>query len=284
MRFLNQKLTSGPRSTIALLVCAVVVLSLAGCAGKSYRAAEFGDSSFAASNPITIGQANPRLDKIEHALMAPRRWVRQLRKKPIVDVSYVRQQPIEVAMDYFAINQLSGINIDVDVYQPKLQWQRLKDADHVGPLAKYSFGLLSLVREAVLPARLFNQDRYNHYTKTLSLNSHNDASALFEAAMVKEHLEARYIGPATVVQRLPLGTTLSRLRAGSDALTFAKSIEEAELESELYPVVYSSVVSEVLGDVGTLTNVSLNFPQRIVARVGARQIGKAVGSFQQRSK
>ncbi|MFK7821990.1 MAG: hypothetical protein AB8G99_25050, partial [Planctomycetaceae bacterium] len=58
----------------------------------------------------------------------------------------------------------------------------------------------------------------------------------------------------------------------------------SELESELYPFIYSSVVSEALGDIGVLTDLPINFPERIVARLGARQLGKAVGSYQTKSR
>jgi hypothetical protein len=215
--------------------------------------------------------------------MAPRRWVSKLRGKQTAKVKYLRTQPPMIAMDYLAAEDIGGINIDVDVYQPKLQWQRLQDADHVGPITKYTLGTLSLVRDAALPARVFNQDRYNHFTKTLSLNSANEASALYEAAMANEHLSARHFGTATVVQRLPIGTTIARIRAGKDALNFAKKRKDVDLESHLYPIVYSSVVSEAMGDVGVFTDISLSFPQRLIARIGARQVGKVVGSYQKKS-
>jgi hypothetical protein len=291
MLFHARKTNKMDRSRIFWLLCFAILgmISLSsGCASKRYLSADrqstFQSESLA-SDSITFGQPNERLDKVEHVLMAPRRWVRSLRDKEDVKTEpYVREQPPEIALEYLATNQLSGIHVDVDVYQPKLQWQRLREADHIGPLAKYSLGTISLLREALMPARVFNQDRYNHFTKTLSLNSHNEASALYESAMVKEHVTARFPGVATVLQRLPIGTTIARVQAGSDSLTYARSTGETELEESLYPVVYSSVVSETLGDVGVLTDLSLNLPQRIIARVAARQVGKAVGSWQTRSR
>lgn len=270
---------------ISLHITMTLVLGCAcavGCA-SSKSAGTLPHPEWSLNNAILVGEENQRLDKLEHTLMAPRRWVRQLRGKQTIAPSYVRSNPPAIALDYLAGNGISGVNIDVDVYQPKLQWQRLRDADHVGPIAKYTLGTLSLVRDAALPGRVFNQDRYNHFTKTLSLNSTNEASALYEAAMVNEHFAAPHLGSATVAQRLPIGTTIARVRAGNDALKFARNSADAELESELYPIVYSSVVSEALGDVGVFTDISLSFPQRLVARIGARQVGKAVGSMQKRS-
>lgn len=231
-------------------------------------------------NSILTGVPNERLDKIEQTVMAPRRWVRKLRGSDAPEPAFVRDHPPEVVLEYLAENKIDGIHIDVDVYQPKRQWQRLKTASHVGPIAKYTFGTLSLLRDAMLPARVLNQDRYNHFTKTLSINSDSEASTLYESAIAKEHLSAKYFRPATIAQRLPIGTTIARIRAGNDAIKFANQKNDLELEAELYPVVYSSVVSEALGDIGIFTDYSLNFPQRIAARIGATQVGKAVGSWQ----
>ncbi len=267
---------------IGFLLLAIVFIS--GCASGKHHTRNFPPAVGEPDVSVQYGKPNNRLDSLEHALMSPRRWVRKIRDQPVDEPDYLRSQPPVIAMEFLKENELSGINIDVDLYQPVLQWQRLKDASHVPSVIKYSMGTLSLLRDAVLPARLFNQDRYNHFTKTLSLNSHNDASLLYEAAMAKEHINSKYQGPATVAQRLPIGTTIARIRAGRDALDFARVTHDTELESELYPVVFSSVVSEALGDVGTLTNASLNFPQRIIARIGANQIGKAVGVYQTRGK
>ena len=265
-----------------MFVRSALILSLilaCGCASnQSAIKAQF--EATGSTNLVTSGKPNERLDRFERTIMAPRRWVRQLRGDQISEEKFVRSYPPDIAMAYLASNEISGINVDIDVYQPKLQWQRLREADHVGPIAKYTLGTLSLIRDAAMPARVFNQDRYNHFTQTLSLNSNNEASALYEAAMAKEHFESRIPAAATVFQRLPVGTTIARIRAGNDAIGFAKQQEDIELETELYPVVYSSVVSEALGDVGLFTDVTLNFPQRLAARIGARQIGKAVGSWQ----
>lgn len=276
---------SSMRSLVAALVFAFFPFLVSGCANSRYSAAKNESGVELHSNVITFGQPNEKLDKAEHVLMSPKRWVQGLRKDTDAVVPpYVREHVSDTVTQYIAANELSGINIDVDVYQPRLQWQRLKSAEHVGPIAKYTLGTFSLLREAILPARMFNQDRYNHYTKTLSLNSHDETSALFESAMVKEHLNAPFTPLATVLQRLPIGTTIARARAGSDSLTWARTEGNSELESELYPFIYSSVVSEALGDIGVLTDLPINFPERIVARLGARQLGKAVGSYQTKSR
>lgn len=267
-----------------IVVVAIFATTTTGCASSFRTARDEVPTELTSGNHVCFGMPNKRLDHAEKVLMSPRNWIRKQRDEDFEPRPYIREELPDNAIGYIESEEISGLNIDIDLYEPRLQWQRLKDAKHVGPLLKYTLGMLAHFRDVVLPARVFNQDRYNHFTKTLSLNSHSEASALYEAAMANEHVSAKSVFAATVVQRLPLGTTIARIRAGKEALDYSSAIKDPELKSELYPVVYRSVVSEALGDIGVFTSVSVNFPQRMVARVAASQIGKAVGKWHQKDR
>lgn len=289
-------------SVLKILFACCLLLPL-GCVSSTYH---YGLSrSEASRQPISresqarvnIGGPSPRLDRIESVVQSPRRLLRKVFRRPEISPTtelHLRTEATQEAERFLSANGISDIDIDVRVYDPKLQWQRLRSNDQISPVWKYTGGTASWLRYTLLPMRAFRTDHYDPYSKTLHLNSARPMRSLFEAASVKEHERQRQIasleigsGTYAMLHYVPFVPLLHDAKTSSDLLTYANENLGEQADEELYPTVYSQLgrtaVSEALSVV-SLTPDAPFFTEPLL-RVGGSIAGRLVGrvAFNQQS-
>ncbi len=273
-------------------------ISFLGCASDSYR---YGlDNSALPNQPISeessatllVGGEKPRIDQIEKIVQTPRRMIRKLFRLPTPDpdeAELQREQAVYLADGYLASNGISDLNIDVRVYDPKLQWQRLKENDQIAPLWKFTGGTVGWLRYTILPMRAFHTDHYDPFTNTLHLNSARPLQALYESSLAKQYRKQRHLGPAEIgtgayamLQYVPFVPLYHNAKASSDVVTFAHVHLNQDLENEIYPMVYSRLGSTAVSETLSVVSVSPSAPfyttplLRVTGGIIGRLTGKAV--------
>ena len=293
--------TTSHRPTAAflssVLVACFVQFFVAGCASDTYHYGlsrdEFGTRPVAgrAEHQILIGGPRPCLDRIEKVVQSPRRWIGRLFRRPKLSAELKqqrRQEAIAFANNYFTANGIPDVNIDVRVYAPKLQWQRIAGNPHIAPVWRFTGGTASWLRYTLLPMRVLNSDRYDPFSNTLHLNSTRPLRALYESASAKEYHTERELafikigkGTYAMLQYVPFVPLLHDWRASSDVLTYAATELEPEAEKKLYPVVYSRLGATAVSETISVVGLSPNAPfftaplLRVAGSVTGRVTGKA---------
>lgn len=280
-----------------MLFCCIS-FSFAGCASDVYR---YGfEKTKLANQPISeessatilVGGEKPKVDQIERFVQTPRRMVRKLFRLPVPDPSEAelqREEAVYLADAYLASNGISDLNIDVRVYDPKLQWRRLKENRQISPLWKFTGGTIGWLRYTILPMRAFHTDHYDPFTNTLHLNSARPLQALYESGLAKEYRQGRRLGPVDIgtgayamMQYVPFVPLLHNARASSDVVTFAHVHLNEDLESELYPMVYGRLGSTAVSETLSVVTLSPSAPfyttplLRVTGGIAGRLTGKAV--------
>jgi hypothetical protein len=264
-----------------------------GCVSNSYRYGVTPSLSHSqpfvsdSPNPISRGGIDPQVDRIESFVQSPKKFFRKISRRPALDpADGERQQEsaLKLAKEYLATNGLNDVYIDVRVYEPREQWDRLKSNQEVRPIWKYTGGTLNWLRYSILPLRVFHADYYDPFTNTLNLNSTRPIEALYEAALAKEYRSHRplSVGTYAMLQYVPFVPLYHHSKASSDVLTFSEHHLSGEFSDDLFPLAYSrlgsAVVSETLSVV-TLSPKAPNIPGpllRVVGGTAGRSTGKTI--------
>lgn len=192
-----------------------------------------------------------------------------------------REQAIQLASNYLVANGLEDVRLEVREYDPSEQWQRLKDNREIRPIWKYTGGTANWLRYTLLPARVFQSDRYDPFTNTLHLNSDDLANTIYETAQAKEFRRSRLIdrGSYAMLQYVPFVPVVHHSRVASDALTFSQHHLDGSLTSELYPLSYSRIGSTVISETLSVVSLSPNAPiySGPVLRGAGGIVGRSVG-------
>jgi len=234
------------------------MVSTSGCIQKTYRYGIANQELLAnlpqTPNLITIGGNHPRIDSIERTVQYPakvfRKWFPS--SKPVEDPDVLRLQAVQSATDYLDDNGLKGVNIDVREYNPREQWNRLKNNRSISPFWKYTGGTLYHVGYCVLPGRAFGMDSYNGFTNTLSINSTSPSNSLLQAGYVKKLYDQRYPGTYIAANWLPILPLLRDTSVASDVLTYARLKQEWPLEKDLLPNVYARLGGDTVSQATSL--------------------------------
>jgi hypothetical protein len=233
-------------------------------------------------NPISVGGEHPVVDRIENFVQAPRRFIRERRQKqePAAIITDDPQQAaIDVSSRYLRANGLDDVYIDVRRYEPREQWQRLKDNDRISPVWKYTAGSLNVLTYTLFPRRAFHIDSYSPYTNTLSLNSDRMPNAIFAAAEAKEYRDQRWPGVYAVLQRAPLVPLIHSANVSTDVLTYVHLNEQQELADQVYPRAYSKIASSAVSEALFFVPLPADLPPLTtpIAKVAGLSIGRATG-------
>ena len=276
-------------------VSALCLFLFASCVADSYR---YGlQNSKLTTTPIShelktevlVGGDKPQLDRVESIVQTPRKWVRQLFRRPELDESALQKQrtdAVQLASGFLAANGMDDVNIDVRMYDPKLQWQRMSENEDIAVVWRYTGGTASWLRYTLLPMRVFHTDHYDPYSNTLHLNSSRPFQALYESALAKEYQKQHKLGPVDVgkgtyamMQNVPLVPIVHNFNAASDVLTFANANLDAESENILYPLVYSRLGTTAVSEALSVVNVAPNAPfyAAPLLRVGGGMTGRLAG-------
>lgn len=235
-------------------------------------------------NVISRGGEHPRVDRLESVVQSPRKFIRKLTRRPALDPDDEerrREEAVKLAEDYFSVNGLDDVFIDVRVYEPHEQWQRLQSNQAIHPIWKYTGGTLGWLRYSVLPFRAFHTDRYDPFTNTLNLNSDRPIEALFESGLAKEFQKNHRLGVGTyaMMQYIPFVPLYHNAKAGSDVLTFAQVHLDGENSDEVFPLTYSRIGETVVSETLSVVTLSADLPffTSPLLRIAGRTAGRTTG-------
>jgi len=227
----------------------LILMQQIGCVQSSYR---YGISNQdlvpklpRTPNLITVGGNHPKIDSIERTVQYPgkvfRKWFPSKDPDEQLSPEVRRLKTLQTATDYLDDNNLNGVYIDVREYNPREQWNRLRNNQRIAPFWKYTGGSLYHLGYCILPGRAFGFDSYNGFTNTLSINSLSPPNAVFQAGYVKKIYDQRYPGTCIVANWLPVVPLFRDSSVASDVLTYAHTKQEWRLKKDLYPQVYGQL-------------------------------------------
>jgi hypothetical protein len=233
--------------------CLLACSAFCGCSIPSYQFGINNDARLSQSGAHIVVQPDsvphPRLDKIEQTIFKPVEKIAKAFDKPFAtgdELQTDRLKAMEAACTYLSRNGLDHIVVEHRAYQPKVQWQRLRANQTMHPIWKYTGGLMSFARSTILPPRVFRADVYNPYTQTLSLNSGDPLDAIDAASDGKLYSRSNMPGWKACSQRIPFVPVAFEVESSREQIGYARGINDAELESELYPSTFGSIGSEVV--------------------------------------
>jgi hypothetical protein len=141
--------------------------------------------------------------------------------------------------------------VAVNEYDPKGQWQRLRENKRVAAGWRYSVGTLNWLSYTILPNRLFGGDRYSPYTNTLNLSSDVPAQVLSAAAYAKDIHSQRLPGTyAAFVNDMPVLSVVREAKAARDVLGYARARHDWKSEQQAYHVLYPQIGGATVGTAG----------------------------------
>ncbi len=239
----------------------------------------------ATPNPVSYGGDVPGVDRIESIVQSPKTLFRKITRRPEPDPvveQRKRKDAVDLASEYLAVNGLNEVYIDIRIYRPREQWQRLRSNPDVGPIWKYTGGTLNWLRYTILPMRAFHSDHYDPFTNTLNLNSTQPIEALYESALAKEYqIHPRLgVGAYAMLQYVPFVPLYHNARASSDVLTFSEHHLQGEWMDELYPLTYSRLGSTLVSEALSVVTISPNAPifTSPLLRIAGGTAGRAAGT------
>jgi hypothetical protein len=242
-----------------------------GCIARNYRYGLDRQGSaepvLATSDSLTVsyGEPPPRLVRLEKFVQWPRDSIRKLSGQPALEPEVElarRAEAVSLVEEYLLANGVGELFIDVRIYDPWAQWERLTANQSLHPIFRYTGGSLAWLRYTLLPRTVFRSDHFDPFTNTLSLNSDDPARAIFESARAKEFHRERLVGRGAyaALQWVPLVPLIHETRSASDALTYSEHHLEGRLRDELYPLAYARVGSTAVSEALTVFSLSPGTP------------------------
>lgn len=173
------------------------VISLSGCHVLTPMPIQHGPihvaPELAAINdtPIEFGRPVPWLDTAG--------WIWGIPNKLLlwdhrIDRHRFSESTVEASVEYMQANRLGHVKVRMNQYAPIADFHRLRNNKTVSWPCRYTFGLLALGGEALLPGRLVGGDHYNPFTQTVHIYSDVPAIALHELAHAKDFSQRTQVG------------------------------------------------------------------------------------------
>jgi hypothetical protein len=237
------------------------------------------------SPPVLIGGPVPVLDRWEKLLHKPAEawdsWRSELANRQILPKSKSRkstqQDALLAAIAYLEENDLHQVVVEAHHYDPMEQWKRLEANADIHPLWKYTDGIARVCTYSMFPSRLYRTDSYNPYTRTLSINSDNPASAIYEAAKAKDFAKASWPGAYAATRYVPFVPLGQQAIVSNDALHYAKVQDDQRLENSMVVHTYSTLAGSAFLGGSTLVPEVNDIP--FVSAPVARITGSATGAI-----
>jgi hypothetical protein len=225
------------RLVVAPLCASIWLLALAGCKIGPYQYSNFHADGEKGPESVTIeyGEPNKTLDRIGKIVGFPAKILPMNAKINDHEISRTTETKLR---DYLASNDLNDVAVFINHYDPKRQWQRLRENKRVGAGWRYTVGAMSVIGYTVFPGRIFGGDTYNPYTNSLYLNSDVSAMVLREAAYGKDVHSQKMPGTYAVIQDLPIIGLWSDSRAVRDVIGYAREQSDWDVEKEAYHVLF----------------------------------------------
>lgn len=221
---------------VSLLMAVTLVVAMGGCAAKPYRyGGEFHTARDVGLAPdesqIERGRRAPILDTVGWIVGAPAKIVMLDHR---VSNHNVSERTEESLHEYLAANGLDRVKVRVNEYDPKGEWQRLRQNESVAWPLRYTIGTLSVVGYTVLPGRVFGGDSYNPFTNTINIYSDVPALAMYEGGFAKEYAQREYKGLYAVGYVVPGVGLWQEMKASQDAVKYVEENGSPEDKKAAY--------------------------------------------------
>lgn len=221
---------------------------------------------------IERGKRRPVLDGVGWVFGIPAKIILWDRR---VDNHDVSAETEDVIRRYLDDNDLDHVKVAINQYDPLDDWRRLRANNTVGWGYRYTFGVLSVAGEAILPGRLLGGDHYNPFTGTIHLYSDVPAIALHEGGHAKDFTRRKFPGTYAMAAALPVVNLWPEAIATGDAIAYAEQHQDPDLERESYRILYPAYGTYVGGAFGRFAQ-----PVTLPIYAGAVVAGHAVGRIQ----
>jgi hypothetical protein len=208
-----------------------------GCATVPYKYGHFHSSDDEVLSEVAFEYGKPQ-KTLDNIAWFTGIWSRILFMNCGMNKHELSENTKEKLVAYLEENDLNDVLVRVNQYDPKGEWQRLRDNKRVGAGWRYTLGVIGLVEYTLLPGRVFGGDEYNPFTNTLYVNSDVPAVVLHEAAYAKDIHGRRLPGTYAFINDVPLMSLWRRTTCVNDVLGYAQVNGDWDMEVETYEVVY----------------------------------------------
>jgi hypothetical protein len=262
---------------ILALSGAMAMAMLTGCATVPYQRVQKLDS---ANGPkLKPGEAQIERGKPKAFLdKAGWIWPDSLLSKLILwnwkmDRHSISPETEEAIRQYLAYNDMHDVKVRLNDYKPGAEWRRWRNNHSIGPVWKYTLGVLSMVNYTILPGRFFGGDNYNPYSNTMSIYSDVPAVGLHEAGHSKDFSSKKYKGTYSAIYSIPFVNLWHESRATADAIGYLRVQGTTKEEEDAYKILYPAYATYIGGDIGNYISQPYNY----VAYAGAVIPGHIIG-------
>ena len=264
---------------IKLTCCLILVLSLCQI-GQGLELFTFGQDSnsedLAEQDGFTVdiehGTPKPLLDTVGWVIGIPNKillWDSR------VDNHDVSQETVEETVDFLVQNQVDGVKIRVNQYDPLGEWDRLMNNDRIGLGWRATVGSVYTLGYSVIPGRLFGRDWYNPYTDSVHVYSDIPSLAMEQAAQAKDVHERSHPGFYSAMRLVPLAGIVHEARSKQSVFNHVDQHGSLDERIEARRVLHPQLGTEVAGQ------AAIFVPQgeAIIQLTGAA-VGHIVGNYQ----
>lgn len=193
---------------------------------------------------IEAGDARPVIDGVGWVFGIPNKL---LLLDPRIDNHRVSEETVEEAADYLSINEVDGVLVRVNQYDPLGEWRRLAENDRVGLGWRLTFGSALTLGYSVLPGRILGGDWYNPYTDTVHVYSDVPAIALEQAAQAKDTHDRAHPGFYSAVRFIPFVGLVHEARSKEKVFNHVDQYGDTDEQAEARRILMPQFGSEVGG-------------------------------------
>ncbi len=220
---------------------------------------------------VEHGTPNKTIDAVGWFLGIPNKLLLWDRR---ADNHNVSEATVDRAAGYLATNEVDGVMIRVNQYDPLGEWRRLTENQRINFAWRATLGSLYTIGYTVVPGRLLGGDWYNPYTDTVHVYSDVPALAMEQAAQAKDTHDRDHPGFYSAVRVLPLVGLVHEARSKQAVFEFVDEHGTTEEQVEARRVLAPQMGTEIGGQAAAF------FPQgNAILQVGGAVVGHAVGRY-----
>ena len=218
---------------------------------------------------IEEGTPRPVIDKVGWVIGIPSKL---LLLDPRIDNHDVSEETIEETTEFLVENEVEGVLVRVNQYDPLGEWRRLAKNDRVGLGWRMTLGSVVTLGYSVLPGRVWGGDWYNPYTDTVHVYSDVPAIALEQAAHAKDTHDRTHRGWYSAIRFLPLVGLVHEARSKEKVFEHVDQNGTIEERAEARRILHPQLGSEIGGQATVFLA-----PGEALLQVGGAAIGHVVG-------